>query len=328
MTEPTISIALCSHNGAAYIEEQLLTILAQTRRPTQLVLSDDASTDDTVAIARRVMSSPAAAGIRFSLLRNSVALGVVANFEGAVRACDCELVALCDQDDSWHPDRIAVAAERFAREPGLDLLFGDADLVSATGDPLGHGLFETLEVGAGQLDAIDGGQAFTVFIRRNIATGATVMFRKRLLESALPFPPDWVHDGWLATLAATLDSVGVTRERLIGYRQHGSNEIGVAYPTLSRKIRRTLMPRGERNARLARAFGQLATRVDGMPEVHVERRSVIGRKAAFEDAREQLPAARLRRIGPISRLARQGAYRELASQGALDMLRDLLQPHT
>ena len=48
--EPVVSVVLCTHNGAAFIGEQVASILAQTRLPDELVLGDDASTDGTVEL--------------------------------------------------------------------------------------------------------------------------------------------------------------------------------------------------------------------------------------------------------------------------------------
>jgi glycosyltransferase involved in cell wall biosynthesis len=323
----SVSVALCTHNGAPYIEAQLQSILAQSEPPSQIVLSDDASGDDTIAIATRVMSSAAASGIQLTLLSNPIALGVTANFEQAIRACTGTLIALSDQDDTWHENRLAVATTLFAAKPELELVFADAQLVSASGDSLAHGLFQSLEVSPGDLEAIHAGSGFELFIRRNVATGATVMFRSRLLDVALPFPADWVHDGWLATLASILDSIDALEEKIIDYRQHGANQIGVAYPTLARKIARTLMPRGDRNARLARMFAQLAERVEATTAVPADRREIVRKKAIFEADREALPDAVLRRIVHILRIDRGGAYARYASQGRIDMIRDLLQPH-
>ena len=79
-------MALCTHNGAAYLGEQLESILDQVPEPDEIVLGDDASTDDTVAIAERIVAAHRAAGGTTELVvrRHDPALGVVGNFADAL----------------------------------------------------------------------------------------------------------------------------------------------------------------------------------------------------------------------------------------------------
>ncbi len=323
---PTISVALCTHNGERFLEEQLRSILAQSVPPSEIVLADDASTDETVEIARRVMAGRPE--VTLIVQRNPVALGVTANFESAIRRCTGDLIALCDQDDIWHPGRLARASREFDTRPELDLVFTNARLVDTRGESLDRTIFDVLEVRAADLAAVHAGAGFSVFIKRNIATGATMMFRRRLLDVALPFAPDWVHDEWLAMLAAATGQLEAIEEELIDYRQHDTNQIGVDYPTLRRKVMRALEPRHGRNARLARRSVQFRDRVESLDSrVTSPVRLAARTKAESETLRASLPSSRLRRVAPVLRAHRRGWYSTYASQGRLDMVRDLLQPH-
>ncbi|MBC7760514.1 MAG: glycosyltransferase, partial [Candidatus Saccharibacteria bacterium] len=120
MSQP-VSVALCTRNGAQFIEAQLRSILNQSVQPHEVILSDDASTDDTVAIARAVMNDDS--GPILTVIPNPIALGITANFEQAILACSGEFIALCDQDDVWHPHRLSRALQQFEAQPSLDLLF-------------------------------------------------------------------------------------------------------------------------------------------------------------------------------------------------------------
>lgn len=325
MSQP-VSVALCTHNGAQFIEAQLRSILNQSVQPHEVVLSDDASTDDTVAIARAVMDVES--GPTLTVFLNPIALGVTANFEQAILACSGEFIALCDQDDVWQPHRLGRALRQFEAQPTLDFLFSDARLVDAGGRSLDLSLFRVLEIGADDLAALHRGDGLSLLIRRNIATGATVMFRRRLLETALPFAPSWLHDEWLAAVGAAVGRVDAVEEQLIDYRQHGSNEIGVVEPTLVRKMQRVFEPRGDRNDRLRWQFAELATRLGNCPDlVHPSTLRMVREKSQFERIRAELPPVRLRRLPTVLGANRKGWYRKYASQGRLDMLRDLLQPH-
>lgn len=318
----SISVAMATHNGERYVAEQLAGILASSTPPDEIVVSDDASRDGTVRIvAETARQHP---HIRWRLLRNAMPLGVTRNFERAIGECSGDVVVLSDQDDVWYPDRLACTIERFAVQPSLELLHADADLVDGDGAPLHRRLFEDLEVSRAELAAIARGEAFPVYLRRNLATGATVAFRRSLADRAMPFPPGWVHDEWLAVVAAATGEVAVVRRPLIAYRQHGANQIGVARPTLRRKLHRVTASEPGRNARLAergRALRDRLATLGAAPAVL----QLAQQKTDFEAVRAAMPSSRLARVPRILALLLTGRYRRLASRRSLDAIRDLLR---
>ena len=321
---PTISVAMCTHNGARWVGEQVRSILAQEgARVDELVVSDDASGDDTLAIVER---EAAGSGAALCILRNPVALGVTANFEQALTATTGELVALSDQDDVWAPDRLARAVEVMRARPEVDLVFGDARIVDGEGAPTGATLFGTLGLAAGERDAVGRGRALDALLRRSLVTGATALVRRSLVERAAPFPADWVHDEWLAIVAALTADVAIAPGELIDYRIHGGNQIGVARLTPAVAWRRLTEPREARNRRMAGAWAALAERLPALGEaVSAPDAELVRGKAAHERFRSALPASRPRRLGPVLGRARAGDYARF-SRGAQDILRDLVQP--
>src|SRR5258706_6945784 len=99
----TFSVAMCTCNGAAYLADQLESIAAQSRLPDELVVRDDASVDDTPAVIQ-AFAARAPFPVRFE--RNADRLGSTRNFDGAIAACTGDLIALSDQDDVWHQDKV------------------------------------------------------------------------------------------------------------------------------------------------------------------------------------------------------------------------------
>jgi glycosyltransferase involved in cell wall biosynthesis len=318
---PRVSVALCTFNGAPFIAEQLASILSQDPPPFEVVVSDDGSTDNTLAIVRSTARQ--FTGDRVVVLPAADHLGVTANFERAVAATSGEIIALCDQDDVWHPGRIARIVREFRANPELLLLHHDAELVDVSGARMGLTLFQSLRVRAHERKAIEQGRARDVFIRRNLATGATVAFRSVLLNSARPFPPEWVHDEWLAIVAAAYGQVVIIDDQLIDYRQHSSNQIGAANPRLRYRLGRMVKPRGDRLLRLADRSQVLAARARDQ-KFPAEFVRLASRKAIFEEHRAKYPRARIGRIAPV--FAQLGSYPTLSSQGLKDVLRDILQP--
>ncbi|WP_104192157.1 glycosyltransferase family 2 protein [Cryobacterium sp. Y82] len=320
----SVSVALCTYNGAAYLEEQLLSIIGQTLRPDEIVVSDDGSTDETLAVVQRVMAErPDPAVV---VLRNSSALGVTANFEQALAACSGDLIALCDQDDIWRPDRVKRMVAEFTQRPALQMLHADARLVDAAGDPLGFTLLQTLGVSDADRAAVHAGHAIDAYLRRNIVTGATMMVRRELVERSRPFPASWVHDEWLAMVAAATGSVDLLDEPLTDYRQHGGNQIGVTSLDASGKLGRLRAPRTVRNARLLARAAVLQQRASEFePAVSASILALIDAKFAHEARRSALHPARFLRVGSVARGWQAGDYSRFGL-GLQDVLRDLVQP--
>lgn len=318
---------MCTHNGARYVGDQIHSILAQTRLPDEIVLSDDASSDDTVAIVRAAVS--AFPQIVFRFFENTPALQVTKNFEQAVLACTSELIALSDQDDVWAPDRLEKICQVFAARPELLLVHSDARLVDGDGRPLGETLFNALEITSAELAAIDDGRALDVLMRRNVVTGATTVFRRSLRDDAAPFPIGWVHDEWLAVTAAITGEVAVLREQLIDYRQHGSNQIGATKLSVLQKAQMLGIPREARNRRLVLRAESLSERLQEFnysgPLSRDQVALTVHGKLDHETARYALPIGRFRRLVPIARLVINGGYKRY-SRGIRDALRDLVQP--
>ena len=320
----SVSVALCTYNGAAYLKDQLLSILEQSLRPDEIVVSDDGSTDETLAVLERVVA--AWPTVHVVVLRNASALGVTANFEQALAACSGDLIALCDQDDIWWPERLERMVAEFTQRPALQMLHADARLVDAVGDPLGLTLLQTLGVSDADRAAVHAGHAIDAYLRRNIVTGATMMVRRELVEQSRPFPAAWVHDEWMAMVAAATGLVDLLDEPLTDYRQHSGNQIGVTTLDASGKLGRLRASRTARNARLLERAAVLQQRASGLtPPASASVLALIEAKLTHERRRSGLPAARVLRVASIFGSWRAGDYSRFGL-GLQDVLRDLVQP--
>ena len=329
MKHPSISVALCTHNGERFVAEQLDSILAQSRAVDEIVLSDDASTDATVSIARsRVdlfLERNPSSDLRFRVILNPQALGVTRNFEQAVRATTGEIVFLSDQDDRWSPERVKLSVAALGDDTGALLVHGDADLVDEHGLAIGRTLFGSYGVDDAALATLGGAAAFELLLRRNLVTGATVALRRELAEAAYPFASAWVHDEWLAVVAAAMGRIVPLNDRLIDYRQHGSNVIGAVSLSFRGKVGRLFEPGAERNRRLLERSTQLAERYAGLPGATPARQAMLADKVEHERVRNSLSTRRLARIRPVMAEARTGRYRRFGG-GTQDIARDLVQP--
>lgn len=322
-----ISVALASYQGAEFILEQIESILQQNRTVNEVVVSDDASTDGTLDIVRAAFAARSAQGLatpELIILQNTAPLRVTQNFSQAIAHTTGDLVALCDQDDVWHPERIRVLEEAFKDSEAL-LVMSNARQVDAAGQSLGHSLFEALRMTDSERSLMASGNAYRQFLRRNLATGATVMFRRELAERAMPFPDSWVHDEWLAIVAAASGGVRLCDAQLTDYRQHGNNQIGMEKLGFRRMLGMLFEPRTARNLRLFYRAEALAQRITELPVSSQEYITLAQEKLDFELARQAYPVRRISRIKPILRQWKLGNYASYGT-GLKDAVRNFTQP--
>ncbi|WP_170165486.1 glycosyltransferase family 2 protein [Agrococcus jenensis] len=315
-----VSVALCTHQGERWIEAQLRSILAQTVPVAEIVVGDDASADRTLDIVRAVA---AGTDVPIRIRQHAVALGVAGNFADAIAATTGDVVALSDQDDVWHPDRL----ERLLPHlDGVALVHSDARLVDADGAPLGSTLADSLEMSAWERAAMADGRAVQALLRRNLVTGATAIVRRDAAMAALPIPAGWIHDEWLAMCAALGGGVRFVPEQTIDYRQHGGNQIGVRRLGAADKLRRVLEADSGKHSLKAERATSLATEATRRGLASGADLEALVEKARHERDRAALPRPRLLRLPGVLRGVAAGRYGRF-SRGAIDVARDLLEQH-
>lgn len=231
--KPYLSVVLCSYQGERFVAAQLDSIGAQTRIPDELVVVDDASTDATVAVVECfAQRGPMAVHVAV----NEHNVGFAQNFAGALARASGEILVLSDQDDVWHPERLARLEDALRRAPEASVVFSDAELVAADLRPLRRRLWETIGFGTAARASVRDGEALPLLVRRTVVTGATMAFRASLRELALPIPVGVDHDAWIALLGAALGPLAMVEEPLLLYRQHENNQIGARELGLRQRI--------------------------------------------------------------------------------------------
>ncbi|MBX9774482.1 MAG: glycosyltransferase family 2 protein [Xanthobacteraceae bacterium] len=226
MPEPSVSVAMCSYNMAAYIGEQLASLVRQTRRPNELIVCDDGSDDQTVAIVRAF-----AAGAPFDvrIVQNDPCIGCNQNFEKAISLCNGDIIFLCDHDDVWRERKIEMLLA-LMRDEDVGAAFGDADVVLADLTPRGFTLWDTCNFNPARRKRFAAGAQFSELIVNNVMQGAAAAFKSSLRPAILPIPPEWQHDYWIALIVAAHARINFTEACVLDYRQHDRNLIGAGMP--------------------------------------------------------------------------------------------------
>jgi glycosyltransferase involved in cell wall biosynthesis len=177
---PKVSVVVATYNGSQYLAEQLESILAQTLAPTEIIVSDDGSSDSTLEIVAKFQSAqPRKGAPAWRVLSRKKPLGVAGNFAGTLVVATGDLVAFADQDDIWEANKLEILASHFDDARTL-LAHSDALLIDAKGQKVGS-LMRALRLTARERSALRGGRALDALLRRNLVTGAT--------ESALATHP-------------------------------------------------------------------------------------------------------------------------------------------
>ncbi len=330
-----LSVAMATYNGGAYLLEQLASIIAQTRLPDELVVCDDRSTDNTVEIAESIART---APFPVKLSVNGRNLGSTQNFARAIELCMGDIIALADQDDVWHPDKLLRTEAAFIAAPDVGCVFGDAELVDESLRSLGRRLYQGLGLSRRERRLLEGGEIFELLLRGNIVFGATMAFRSRFKPLVLPIPAfpdeiDLMHDGWIALLIAAVAEMALIREPLIDYRQHPGQETGVRQIGARRRPARTALRQSLANARRARSdphaawasvFEHALGRVEahGGDPSHRRRSAQLRAKITHLRGRVQLPRGRLRRVPFILQELLTSRYHAY-SNGLASAARDL-----
>ena len=203
---------------------QVESIRAQTDRDWVCLISDDCSEPERFEAIAEVVGDDD----RFVLSRSEEHLGFYRNFERALEMvpAEAEFVALSDQDDRWYPDKLEALREAIG---SAELAYSDLRRVDADGTVRAETLWEG---------------------RRNNHTQPRLasdlehdrrrscLFRRRVIEHALPFPdgPGWdFHDHWLALVAMALGEVAYVDRPLYDYVQHPGAVLGQAAQRIRRR---------------------------------------------------------------------------------------------
>lgn len=218
----SVSIALATYKGAAHVRRQLDSLAAQTLLPAEIVVCDDRSPDDTVAVVEEFARS---APFPVRIHRNDAQLGYRANFMRAAGLCTGEIVAFCDQDDHWYPEKLAACVAAFDTDDTL-LVCHNARIVGPGEADMGV-LHSDFDPATGLPE--EGTSPWYCCL------GLTMVFRRSLMR----FDQAWAlsldqnveherlaHDQWIYLLAFSLGRVVYLRQCLLDYHQHGGNTVG------------------------------------------------------------------------------------------------------
>lgn len=306
----SISVAMCTYNGARFLREQLDSILQQDQLPDELVICDDASSDETIDILGDYVKL---APFPIKIHRNPTRLGYAQNYAHCIGLCSGDLIILSDQDDIWFPDRIRNTYAAFAADGTITFTFSDAVLMNESGGDLKRTFYQDMRIKREDRRRFGEGTSVlpNVLVYGGIL-GCTMTFRSKFLSVILPIPETWTHDWWISLV---LCSIGPTHRisPVVRYRRHGAQTVGFENPSLKRRMEQTRARKEEQYRKEIQQYQIALDAARQRPELQDKLASALQSRIAFLCKRSGVRSGGIRGVRLLAELMRTGAYWRLGA---------------
>lgn len=198
-----ISVCMATYNGERFIKQQLCSILNQLNETDEVIVADDASTDNTCSIIQSLHDH------RIRLFHTTFH-SCKWNFQFALQQAKGDIIFLADQDDVWFENKVKCCIEELEH---CDLIVTNSIETDANLNILNPDFFSIYHSGKGVVKNS----------LNNTYYGSCMAFHRSLLSDALPLPPtdEIGHDIWLGLVAElTRRKVCFFPLPLMFYRRH------------------------------------------------------------------------------------------------------------
>ncbi len=220
-----IDILLATYNGEKYIKEQIDSILNQTYADFNLIISDDASTDDTVKLLEEYANKDK----RIILYKQEKNIGSTNNFEFLLTKVENNYYMLSDQDDVWEKEKVEKSIKTIINT-NADLVFSDLSVVDENLKTINESFCKL----KGIYKKIKKDKNYSALYLNNYVTGCTIISKKKFIKEILPLPKNkkyLIHDYWISIVISQKGKLEFIDEKLVKYRQHGKNQVGTEQKT-------------------------------------------------------------------------------------------------
>ncbi|WP_291103360.1 MULTISPECIES: glycosyltransferase family 2 protein [unclassified Flavobacterium] len=210
-----VDILLPTYNGADYIEAQIDSILSQTHSNIRLIIRDDQSQDQTIALIEKYADNDSRV---FIIKENGPNLGLVKSIEYLLNVSEAPFIMFSDQDDVWFPDKVAMFLKKALEiNQNIPMLIHSDCFVAN----------QKLKI----LKRFMGSKAFNYGLKNSLfhfyVQGSSAMINSKLKEESLPFPKNlYLHDRYLHIVSEIKGiRVYIDKPSML-YRQHDKNLVG------------------------------------------------------------------------------------------------------
>jgi glycosyltransferase involved in cell wall biosynthesis len=216
---PIVSVLLPSYNAAAYLAEAISSALSQNFADLEVLVLDNASTDDSPAVVASFSDS------RLRYIRNKVNLGYAGNVELGRSLARGKYAVVLNADDAWEPTYLQNTVALLDAQPGVVFVHTSITLIDEAGAPFGENV-------TGWDRLTNGRDAFAKCFIAGFSS-PTMLMRNDVLQTIPPLPTGepWakVADCWLFLQLCLRGDVGFINQRLMRYRVHSSSLMFESY---------------------------------------------------------------------------------------------------
>ncbi len=198
---------MATYNGVPVVLTQLHSILDQLSDGDEVVVSDDASSDDTRLLIEELGDK------RVRIVDGPATGSPIPNFENALRHANGDFIFLSDQDDKWLPGKVEACIGKL-RE-GNDCVVTDCVVTDRDLNTTAPSFF--------QLNGTRKGRLYNLLVK-NGYLGCCMAFTRDVVKKSLPFPSDIpMHDIWIGNVAARTGKVAFIDKPYLLFRRSGEN---------------------------------------------------------------------------------------------------------
>ncbi|GAA0482088.1 glycosyltransferase family 2 protein [Tatumella punctata] len=228
-----IDVVLATYNGAQFIKEQIKSIESQSLPVSNIIISDDNSTDNTFEIIKELSKKNKI----ITYHKNSNGKGVISNFNNALKYSTGDYILFCDQDDVWDTNKVYTLIKKVQ---SIDtngtipaLVFSDMRLIDSETKCICESFYSYNGLNP------KNNQDIRFLMWRSTLYGCTMLINKKLLSISGETPIDFnMHDHWYAINASKHGVITFCEEKLVAYRQHDNNVVGSHNHSLVSRISR------------------------------------------------------------------------------------------
>lgn len=332
---PTISIAMTTCNGGKYLREQLESISRQSKLPSELVVCDDGSTDNTPEILTDFASG---APFPVRIYVNQTNLGFAANFFKSASLCYCDFIAFCDQDDVWLPNKLRDVHEAIEKNPEIQLVLQNSYICNEWLDRSERFFPNAILPGWYGKQSQFGFWVWPGFLQTIRANLIESIGRTDRPRSYYPYDNLLTHDKLTCLLANAIGGIVVLREPAALYRRHSQTVTGdYAVQNLKQRVNKALPVGSDHYSFLAEVAAEMADYLNRLAENYEPAKASDVRASAVSfDELSSIYTARADmyasskvtgRLRQYARIARSGGYfgAPMISLGWKSAAKDLLR---
>lgn len=216
-----ITILLPTYNGQKYIKKMLDSIYLQDYRPIEVIISDDASEDNTIFVINDWLHAKKMDDISFKVIKNLENKGLSRNISIAANYIHGKYLFLADQDDLWEASKVSVQVDYLENNKDCVMCICDRSIINKNDKVICKSIFKYNHANLQKRD-------YKKVLNSPIQYSANCMcLRTEHIDAIFPIPSQICeHDTFITIMAAHYGKVGYVKRSLTLYRIHENNLSG------------------------------------------------------------------------------------------------------